>query len=626
MKLAFCLFKYFPYGGLQRDFLRIAKACKTRGHEIHVYTMSWEGDIEPEFKLHLLKPTRLQNHTRSRSFAEQVKIALEAEQYDLVVGFNKMPYLDVYYAADVCYQARVREQRGFLYRLLPRYRQLVALEEAVFAKGKKTEIMLISPFQQKEFSHYYQTEPNRFHLLPPGIAKDRMAPPNAVDIRRQVRESHQIAEDQFLLLMVGSGFKTKGLDRALRGLSALPSDLKKRCHLFVIGQDNPTVFQALATQLNINDQVHFLGGRPDIPDFLLAGDLLLHPAYHENTGTVLLEAMVSGLPVLTVDICGYAHYVHEASAGVVLKSPFQQTEFNVELQKMLLSDKQEWKQNGLAFAKSADVYSLPEKAADLIESVQEKRTQQFSFDQMMALQGERFRQLEGRITQRIHLDEKTYFIKQHFGIGWKEIFKNLLQLRWPVISAKNEWEAIQTLQSLGIATPTIVAFGQRGINPAKLQSFILMEELKPVISLEDLCKTWGKNPPSFILKRVLIEKIAQISRTLHQNGINHRDFYICHFLLDISHGIENINPAQLKLYLIDLHRAQHRQVTPERWIIKDLAGLYFSSKDIGLTQRDLFRFMKKYNGKSLKQIMISEKTFWKKVQERGEQLYRDHTK
>jgi heptose I phosphotransferase len=77
------------------------------------------------------------------------------------------------------------------------------------------------------------------------------------------------------------------------------------------------------------------------------------------------------------------------------------------------------------------------------------------FDQIMALSGETFRALENRRTQKIVLGGKNYFLKQHFGIGWKEIFKNLFQLRLPIISAKNEWLAIQRLHTLAVPTDTI---------------------------------------------------------------------------------------------------------------------------------------------------------------------------
>lgn len=374
MNLAFCLFHYFPYGGLQRDFLRIARACKSRGHEVHVYTMSWEGNLEADLHVHIIPVQGHQNHVRNYLFAENVKTELAKHKYDLVVGFNKMPYLDVYYAADVCFQSRARQRHGLLYRLLPRYKQLVALEQAIFAPGQTTEIMLIAERQQKEFIQHYQTEEHRFHLLPPGIDRDRIAPSNAHQIRDAVRSQHHVKHDDILLLLVGSGFKTKGLDRAIRGLAALPASIREITHLFVIGDDKSQPFKRLAEKLKVSEQVQFLGGRSDVPHFLLAADLLVHPAYHENTGTVLLEAVVSGLPVLTVDICGYAHYIQEAHAGVVLPSPFKQAAFNSMLQKMLLSPEvHEWKQNGLAFAKHADIYGLPDKTADLIEKVGRQR-------------------------------------------------------------------------------------------------------------------------------------------------------------------------------------------------------------------------------------------------------------
>lgn len=368
MKLAFCLFNYFPYGGLQRDFLRIAQEAVRRGHEVHVYTMKWEGALEPTLHIHLIPITAHTNHTRNAAFAKTVMKQLQDEQFDLVVGFNKMPGLDIYYAADVCYQARVREQRSWWYRLSPRFHQLKKLEEAVFARGNKTHILLISALQQAAFEQHYQTEATRFHLLPPGIAKDRIAPSNAAEIRLDKRKLLKLHEQDLLILMVGSGFKTKGLDRALIAFSALPAALKTRCHLFVVGQDQTHQFKTLAKKLKIAERVQFLGGRPDVSQLMLAADLLLHPAYHENTGTVLLEAMVSGLPVLTTDVCGYAHYVQEAEAGMVLSSPFSQVACNAALQTMLQSpDRHIWQQHGLAFAKTGDIYSLPEKAVDVIE-------------------------------------------------------------------------------------------------------------------------------------------------------------------------------------------------------------------------------------------------------------------
>ena len=72
LKLAFCLFAYRPFGGLQRDFFRIAQACAARGHVIDVFTMEWQGDIPDNFNVHVLPVRRLRNHARSKRFAELV--------------------------------------------------------------------------------------------------------------------------------------------------------------------------------------------------------------------------------------------------------------------------------------------------------------------------------------------------------------------------------------------------------------------------------------------------------------------------------------------------------------------------------------------------------------------------
>lgn len=367
MKLAFCLFKYFPFGGLQRDFLRIAKECLERGHQVDVYTMQWEGEREPGLTIHIVQVKGLQNHTRAQHFLAQVTPQLSP--YDLVIGFNKMPGLDVYYAADTCYQEKARLRRGAWYRLTRRYQQLVRFEEAVF-KRSSADILLLSRKQQDDFTKYYQTLPERFHLLPPGISKDRMAPDNAQDIRDKIRKELNIQKDEFLLLMVGSGFKTKGLDRVLSAYAALPNDLKNRSKVYIIGKDNPRSFQKQASKLGIRDRIQFLGGRHDVVHFFLAADLLLHPAYNENTGTVLLEAMAAGLPVLTTDVCGYANYIKDADAGKVLPSPFNELEFTQTIASMLLSEQRaDWQKNAISYTKQADIYSLPQRAVDYIETI-----------------------------------------------------------------------------------------------------------------------------------------------------------------------------------------------------------------------------------------------------------------
>lgn len=368
VQLAFTLFKYFPFGGLQRNFLRIAQACQQRGHDIRVYTLSWQGEMPRDFDVVLVPATAVTNHRRYKKFAAWIRSDLARRPVDRVIGFNKMPGLDVYYAADPCYEDKARTLRNPFYRLTGRYRHFAAFERAVFGTDSRTEILLLSAAQRELFMRYYGTPAGRFHLLPPGISQDRRAPRNAEQIRADFRREFGLAETDLLLVQIGSGFKTKGLDRSLRAMANLPTGLRQRTHLFAIGQDEPRPFERQINSLGLTNQVTILKGREDIPRFLLGADLLIHPAYNENTGNVLLEAVVAGLPVLTTAVCGYAYFIETADAGCVVPLPFEQKTLDQMLAAMLADTaaRQQWGVNGLAFAEKADIYSRPERAADII--------------------------------------------------------------------------------------------------------------------------------------------------------------------------------------------------------------------------------------------------------------------
>ncbi|PTQ71043.1 lipopolysaccharide core heptose(I) kinase RfaP [Pseudomonas sp. GV071] len=216
---------------------------------------------------------------------------------------------------------------------------------------------------------------------------------------------------------------------------------------------------------------------------------------------------------------------------------------------------------------------------------------QDAFAAVERLDGQVYRELEGRRTLRTEVDGRGYFVKIHRGIGWGEIFKNLFTAKLPVLGAGQELTAIQRLTEVGVPTMTAVAFGERGNNPAAQHSFIVTEELAPTISLEDFSIDWLKQPPEPRLKRALIAEVARMTGMMHHAGVNHRDCYICHFLL---HTDKPVTADDFKLSVIDLHRAQSREKISRRWRDKDLAALYFSALDIGLTQRDKLRFLRAY--------------------------------
>lgn len=641
MRLAFCLYKYFQYGGMQRDFRGIAQACLSAGFEIDVYTLEWQGEKIPEFNIKIISAKGVSNHQRYQNFVKQIAGYFSENDYAAVIGFNKLPYLSIYYAADPCYKSYLNLQRPFWYQLLQRSRRLLSFEQAVFARDKQNHIFAIADDQIREYISNYHTPKQRFTLLPPWIKPDRFYNEQSIAKRAALRQHYQVDEHQWLIVAIGSGFRTKGLDRSLLALASLPEWIRSKIHFIVIGQDKFSPYQRLVKRLGLTEQVRYLGGRSDIPDFLFAADLLLHPAYKESAGIILLEAVVAGLPVLTTETCGYAHFVTEADAGLVLNEPFSQVNLNKTLEKMLTElECQTWAKNGIQYGLQHHFNQMPALTSQYIKAYTDRywikqtsdlylwqdRTQSpFAastniFDTIQNISGEVFREVERRKTLKFVEHNVAYFVKIHQGVGWRAIIKDWLRLRQPVLGAQTEFYALQRLATENINSLQVVAAGWQGKNIAKQRSFLVTRALEGTENLETILASWEHERPTMQQQYRLIRAVARLTRDMHQAGINHRDYYTCHILAKVVPGTSKLNFNPLDLFLLDLHRAQLRQQVPKRWLIKDLSSLLFSALNTILTYKHWLCFIQEYEQQPLRSALQHRRFFWYRVLRKADSL------
>ena len=145
------------------------------------------------------------------------------------------------------------------------------------------------------------------------------------------------------------------------------------------------------------------------------------------------------------------------------------------------------------------------------------------FAQAATQPGEVYRAREGRRTLRFEAAGRSYFLKYHGGIGWREIIKNLTQAKAPVLGAMSEVRAIRAVAAAGIDTLTIAGYGCRGANPARQESFLVTDELSNTTSLEELGEAWRLDPGPAPFKWALIRRVGEIARAMHSAGVNHRD-------------------------------------------------------------------------------------------------------
>jgi len=378
LSVALVVFEWFPHGGLQRDLLAVAEALATsKGAgpraDVTVLCMHWSGP-RPEGVDVVELPARGWSAVRRRTrFVREV--GRRIGDFDRVVGFQRMPGLDVYFAADPCFHAKAFGERGALYRLAPRTRQYLAWERAVFAPEARTRILLLSPRQRREYQAAYGTPDARMVELGPSIDAGFLEVPlggahgeahgqshgqTHSEARREAHsETHSEARgevhgqgrggirvelgipmDARVVLQVGPANRTKGWDRTLAALGALPAELAARTHFVHVGAGGARALggspdPSRAGKPSALGGVHALGVRDDVPALMAAADLLVHPSRSEAAGKVLVEALAAGLAVLTTAESGYAFHVAQAGAGHVCAEPFAQAELDAALARLV---------------------------------------------------------------------------------------------------------------------------------------------------------------------------------------------------------------------------------------------------------------------------------------------------
>jgi UDP-glucose:(heptosyl)LPS alpha-1,3-glucosyltransferase len=324
MHFAFAIVSLFPGGGLQRDCVDIARRVRKLGHEVTIFTSRKYGDAFAEdLPVRILSVGGHMNHRRQRAFSEQFRNEASGA-FDLLIGFDKLSGLDVLYCSDR--SMRARAAMNPILRLLPRYREYIRLEGESFAPNGKTKILLLSESQLDEYLSLWTTEPNRLVILPPTLVPTRRRPEYRTNgTREQARARLGLSPVDWVWLAICVQPTTKGVDRTVRALRHYPN-----ARLLFVGLDENATKAAriahLASRLGVATQIEWLGHREDVPELMAAADVFLHPARYDTTGTVILESIANGLPVITTSACGYANHVIEAEAGIVVQEPFGQRE------------------------------------------------------------------------------------------------------------------------------------------------------------------------------------------------------------------------------------------------------------------------------------------------------------
>ncbi len=318
LKIALIRQRYAHDGGAERFVSRALDALKSHAVQLTLVTREWHG--AEGFEVLRCDPFYLGRLWRDWSFARAACRVVRRGSFDLVQSHERIACCDIYRAGDGVHREwlkqRARAQGSFgrfATALNPYHYYVKAAEKRLFASPRLKVVICNSRMVRDEIRRYFSVPDNRLQVIYSGV-DTRAYHPDLKQHRARVRSRHGIPDAATLFLFVGSGFERKGMAALLEAMAALPADT----FLLVVGRDRHiSRFQAVSEKRGMAQRVIFLGAKEDVKPYYGAADALVLPTLYDPFPNVALEAMASGLPVITSLKSGAAELIENGRNGFV---------------------------------------------------------------------------------------------------------------------------------------------------------------------------------------------------------------------------------------------------------------------------------------------------------------------
>ncbi len=373
MKVALVIYQYDERkGGVEAYAANFSRRLLAHGHEVHVYCAKRGGEVPDGLAFHDVPVTKFWSPLKVKSFARNSAKMLQGESYDVIHGFSRTYFQDIYRIGGGCHAEYLRRTytwaatpwgRAFT-ALNPRHRAIVALERKRFDRKNYKRLTAISELTKNEIVSEFDVPPEDITVIYNAVDADRFSPERLRPLRGKTRERLGLTREDIALLFVGTGWRRKGLRGLVDAVAALKNPKLK---LVVVGGGGRST---LADTPKALESVIFAGYSAHVEEFYASADIFALPSLHDAFGTVALEAMASSLPVVCSRLAGASEIITDGEDSLLVDDPRDVKALASKIE--ILLDEAKRNAMGKRARKTAERYSYEknyERTMDVYEQV-----------------------------------------------------------------------------------------------------------------------------------------------------------------------------------------------------------------------------------------------------------------
>jgi len=370
MKIAIIRKKYIFHGGSESFSQNFIIKLAEEGHEIHIFAITWDAsELFKNINFHKVPTITFNSFLRDLTFALSTYRIFRHADFNIVQSHDRTFYQDIYRAGDGCHIEWLRQRwkrigiPGKLSIILNPYHWLIlAIERMIFNGHHFKKVVAISELVKRNIIENYRVDKRDIEVIYNAVDLERFNPENRKLYREEMRRHFSIKKEEFVVLFVGSGFERKGVEYLLRAVELIPRPIT----VMVVGKGSEKRMKRFIKK----QRVMFCGPQKEIHKYYAVSDIFVFPTIYEPFGNVHLEALASGLPVITTRLSGASEIIQDGVQGFVIDKP-EDTEKIAE-KICLLMDSSKNQCMGLEARRLAENFSFKafiEKMIKLYESI-----------------------------------------------------------------------------------------------------------------------------------------------------------------------------------------------------------------------------------------------------------------